>query len=359
MSSRTPLLPAAEASGLAESSRGGPPGVGASAVERDGGVAREAHTSRGKTSIGTAGADAIDELLTVRDWLRWAVSRFNEAKLTYGHGTASALDEAAFLILETLHLPIDALEPWLDARLTRVEREAVRDILVRRIETRKPAPYLTGSAYIQGRRFIVDERVIVPRSFIGELLCGGRLDDVLLAPPSRVLDLCTGSGCLAILAAQHFPEATVDAVELSGDALEVAFANLAAHEVGDRVALLQGDLYSPIAGRRYDLVIANPPYVAAGEVAAFPPEYAAEPQMAHLGGEDGLDLARRILAGAAAHLEPKGTLVMEIGTGREFLEAAFPNLPFVWLDTEESEGEGEVLMIGAADLAQAGKRRRR
>ncbi len=290
------------------------------------------------------------ELLTVRDWLRWGVSRFNEAKLSYGHGTANAIDEAAFLILETLHLPIDALEPWLDCRLTDVERRAVHNILVKRIDTRKPASYLTGTAYIQGHRFEVDERVIVPRSFIGELIAGGNLDELVTDSDTRILDLCTGSGCLAILAALRFGQASVDAVELSDDAIEVARQNIACYEIGDRVTVLGGDLFKPVAGRRYDLIIANPPYVAAAEVESFPREYAAEPVMAHLGGADGLDLARRILADAAAYLKPGGTLVMEIGTGRDILDSEFHRLPFVWLDTEESAGE--VLMIGQQDLQQ-------
>ena len=304
----------------------------------------------------TAGGTAIDDLQTVRDWLRWAVSSFNAAKLSYGHGTSGALDEAAFLILETLHLPGDQLEPWLDARLTIAERRAVRDIVVRRIETRKPAPYLTGSAYIQGHRFAVDERVIVPRSYIGELLLAGRFDDLVPRGPARILDLCTGSGCLAILAALYFGDASVDAVDLSADALAVARRNVGDYALDARVHLLEGDLLAPVAGQCYDLIIANPPYVARAEVAAFPPEHAAEPVMAHLAGDDGLDLARRILASAAAHLAPGGTLVMEIGTGRAILETAFADLPFVWLDTEESDGE--VLLIGASDLA-GGKPARR
>jgi ribosomal protein L3 glutamine methyltransferase len=305
---------------------------------------------------------AIHDLHTIRDWLRWSVSRFNAAGLSYGHGTTTALDEAAFLILETLHLPIDQLEPWLDARLTRDERHAVHQIVGRRIVTRKPASYLTRSAYIQGHRFRVDERVIVPRSYLGELICEGRLDDLVPTGDDegqpRILDLCTGSGCLAILAALRFEASHVDAVELSARALEVARANVADHGVGARVTLLEGDLLAAVAGRTYDLIIANPPYVAAAEVAAFPPEHAAEPAMAHLGGEDGLDLARRILSGAQAHLGPRGTLVMEIGTGRAILEAEHPNTPFIWLDTADSEGE--VLMIGATDLAaMAGSDQRR
>jgi ribosomal protein L3 glutamine methyltransferase len=298
----------------------------------------------------------LSELLTVRDWLRYATSRFRAAGLVFGHGTATALDEAAFLILETLHLPIDQLEPWLDARLTRAERAAVRDIVERRVTTRKPAPYLTGTAYIQGHRFAVDERVIVPRSYIGELIATGRLDDLLESPPREVLDLCTGSGCLAILAALQFSEAQVDAVELSAGALEVARRNVGDYDLLERIDLLQGDLLTTVLGRRYDLVIANPPYVAAPEVAAFAPEYAAEPVMAHIGGDDGLDLVRRILDGVAAHLSPDGVLIMEVGTGREIIEAAYPHIPFTWLDTEASEGE--VLMIGASEFTPAKRKSR-
>ena len=291
--------------------------------------------------------DVIDEFHTIRDWLRWAVSNFNRAGLVYGHGTTRALDDAAFLILETLGLPIDELDPWLDARLTRVERGAICEVITKRIKTRKPASYLTGSAYIQGRRFRVDERVIVPRSYIGELIGTGRLDDVIVGDPPGILDLCTGSGCLAILAALRFG-GRVDAVELSADALAVARENVAVYNLEDRVRLLQGDLFEPVRGERYDLIIANPPYVASGEVDAFSPEYKSEPVLAHLGGTDGLDLVRRILEGASQHLNPEGTLVMEIGTGREELEAAYPELPFLWLDTEESEGE--VLMIEGEEL---------
>ena len=296
----------------------------------------------------SAAASPQAELVTVRDWLRYATSRFRAANLTYGHGTASAFDEAAFLVLETLHLPIDQLEPWLDARLTTPERSAIHDIIERRIGTRKPASYLTGTAYIQGHRFYVDERVIVPRSYVGELIASGRLDDVIPDAPCRILDLCTGSPCLAILAALRFADATVDAVELSSGALDVARRNIRDYDVGDRVSVLQGDLLAPVSGNRYDLILANPPYVAAAEVAAFAPEYAAEPEMAHIGGADGLDLVRRILADAGNHLEPDGTLVIEIGTGRGILEAEYPGVPFLWLDTETSEGE--VLMIGAAEL---------
>lgn len=298
---------------------------------------------------------AADDLLTVRDFLRFAVSRFTAARLTYGHGTANALDEAAFLILEALHLPVDDINPWLDARLLPDERRHVASILDARVTTRKPAPYLVGKAYIQGIPFHVDERVIVPRSFIAELLLNDTLgpDQLgLISDPEAigsVLDLCTGSGCLAIITAMCLPNARLDAVDLSADALEVAKLNLAEHDLEDRIRLVQGDLFRPLKSQRYDLIITNPPYVAAPEVAAFPPEYASEPQMAHLGGDDGLDLVRRILAEAPAHLTPEGGLICEIGTGRHILEEEYPDLPFTWLDTEQSEGE--VFWLSRGDFA--------
>ena len=287
-----------------------------------------------------------DELATVRDWSRYAVSRFRAAGLSYGHGTDNALDEAAYLILHTLCLPIDQLDPWLDARLLAPERRALREIIDKRIATRKPASYLTNEAWIQGHAFYVDERVIVPRSYIGELLCrqmAEPADEWHLGfdpgPVSAVLDLCTGSGCLAILAALTFAQATVDASDVSPDALAVAERNVADYEQQDRITLAQSDLFAAHTGLRYDLILANPPYVDADAVAAFPPEYAAEPAIAHAGGADGLDLVRRVLAEAGEHLSPTGTLVVEIGRGREILKQEFPDLPFLWLDTAESEGE--------------------
>jgi ribosomal protein L3 glutamine methyltransferase len=297
-----------------------------------------------------AKTDELEQtLVTVRDWLRYATSRFTQAGLAFGHGTASALDEAAYLILHTLHLPIDQLDPWLDARLTLDERKALEAIVAKRITTRKPAPYLTNEAWVQGHAFYVDERVIVPRSYIGELM-GDGLEGVV-ADPDRVesvLDLCTGSGCLAVLAALRFPQARVDASDVSADALAVAERNVTAYGLGERIELVRSDLFAGLAGRTYDLILSNPPYVSAEAVAAFPPEYAAEPVLAHAGGEDGLDLVRRILAEAGRHLTADGTLVVEIGTGRDILQAEFPRLPFLWLDTAESEGE--VFALKAKDL---------
>jgi ribosomal protein L3 glutamine methyltransferase len=295
--------------------------------------------------------DLERDLITLRDWLRLAVSRFNAAGLAYGHGTATALDEAAYLLLHTLHLPVDQLEPWLDARLPMADRRALREIIERRIATRKPAPYLTSEAYVQGRSFYVDERVIVPRSYIGELL-GKGLAGVMDDPDAveRVLDLGTGSGCLAILAALAFPNATIDASDISTDALAVAERNVADYGLGERITLVQSDLFRGLGDGRYDLILANPPYVSAAALAAFPPEYAAEPRLAHAGGLDGLDVVRRILAEAADHLAPDGTLVVEVGTGREILEQDYPSLPFLWLDTAESEGE--VFALSAAALRE-------
>jgi ribosomal protein L3 glutamine methyltransferase len=291
----------------------------------------------------------IDELVTVRDWLRFATSRFSAAGLVFGHGTSTALDEAAFLILSALSLPIDQLEPWLEARLTRPERERIAALVDRRISSRKPAPYLVNAGWIRGHKFYVDERVIVPRSYIGELLDGG-LSAIVPDPEDvrTVLDLCTGSGCLAILAAHAYPEATIDAADISPGALEVAARNIADYGLGDRITAHHSDLFEGLTARTYDVILSNPPYVTAAAVEAFPPEYGAEPQLAHLGGPDGMDLVRRILARAGDHLAPDGALVVEVGMGRETLETEYPHLPFLWLDTEESEGE--VFALPAAAL---------
>ena len=300
---------------------------------------------------------AANQLSTVRDFLRWALSEFRRARVVHGHGATSAIDEAAFLILEGLKLPVDDINPWLDARLLDHERAALAAIIRARVETRTPAAYLVKRAYIHGLSFHVDERVIVPRSYIGELLFSGIFggeDAPLIEDVSQVtsvLDLCTGSGCLAIIAAGIFPDAEIDAADLSPNALDVARINLAEHDVEDRVTLLQGDLFEAVEGRTYDLIITNPPYVAGPEVQAFPPEYGHEPIMAHLGGDDGLDIVRRILAEAPDHLNPGGGLLCEIGTGRERLVDEYPHLDFLWLDTEESEGE--VFWITREQLLEA------
>jgi ribosomal protein L3 glutamine methyltransferase len=296
------------------------------------------------------------ELLTLFDFVRYAVSRFNEAGVVFAHGTTDPVAEAAFLVCETLHLHPDQFEAFATARVTTAEAKQILDVIARRVTTRKPAAYLVNKIYMRGLPFHVDERVIVPRSFIGELLDshfsgedgeGGALIDDPAAIES-VLDLCTGSGCLAILASRNFPNASVDAVDISKDALEVAARNVADYRLEDRVTLYRGDLFQPLAGRRYDLIISNPPYVDAEGMADLPRECRAEPKIAFDGGADGLTIVRRILEQAGRHLTPQGGLLCEIGRGRELVEAAFPQLPLLWLDTEEADGE--VFWIAAADL---------
>lgn len=278
---------------------------------------------------------AARELVTLRDWLRFAVSRFNAAGLHFGHGSADPYDEAVYLILHTLHLPIDRLDPFLDARLLPEEAAGLAEVLRRRVEERVPAAYLTGEAWLQGYRFRVDPRVIVPRSFLAPMIL--EQFHPWLAEPERVrhaLDLCTGSGCLAILLAEAFPEAEVDAVDLSGDALAVAGANVADYGLEARVHLIQSDLFGRLRGRRYDLIVTNPPYVDAEAMAALPPEYRHEPDLALASGADGLDAVRTILREAPKHLNPGGLLAVEVGHNRAALEAAFPNLELMWPEVE-------------------------
>ncbi len=286
---------------------------------------------------------------TVRDLLRFAVSRFNQAELSFGHGSANAYDEAAYLILHTLHLPLDLLDPFLDARLSAAEIDAVLNVIERRAAERVPAAYITQEAWMHGCRFHVDERVIVPRSFIGELLQDG-LQPYVEDPEqvSAVLELCTGSGCLAILAAHAFPNADIDAVDLSAPALEVAARNVDDYKLDDRIALFEGDLYAPLAERRYDVIISNPPYVNAASMQELPAEYKHEPDMALAGGADGMDIERRIIADARNWLTEDGVLVIEIGNERRNVEAAFGGLDLVWLST--SAGDDNVFLIQAADL---------
>ncbi|CAB3653914.1 50S ribosomal protein L3 N(5)-glutamine methyltransferase [Paraburkholderia rhynchosiae] len=286
---------------------------------------------------------------TVRDLLRFAVSRFNQAGLSFGHGSANAYDEAAYLVLHTLHLPLDLLDPFMDARLSPAEIDAVLNVIERRAAERVPAAYITQEAWMHGFRFYVDERVIVPRSFIGELLQDG-LQPYVEDPEqvSAVLELCTGSGCLAVLAAHAFPNADIDAVDLSASALEVAARNVADYKLDDRIALFEGDLYAPLAERRYDVIISNPPYVNAASMQELPAEYKHEPEMALAGGADGMDIVRRIIKDARNWLTEDGVLVIEIGNERQHVEAAFGGLNLVWLST--SAGDDNVFLIQAADL---------
>jgi ribosomal protein L3 glutamine methyltransferase len=292
---------------------------------------------------------AMQNLHTLRDCLRFAVSRFNQAGLFFGHGSNNAYDEAAYLILHTLHLPPDRLEPFLDARLTDMERTDVLNILQRRVEQRVPAAYITHQAFLGDFIFYVDERVIVPRSFIAELLLE-RLSPWIASPEeiTSVLDLCTGSGCLAILAAHAFTNADIDAVDLSLAALEVAQGNVSDYELQNRVHLIESNLFENLEDRKYDLIISNPPYVDAASVAALPQEYLHEPVLSLGSGQDGLDATRIILAQAAKHLNPNGVLLVEIGHNREVLELAYPDLPFTWLTV--SAGDQFVFMLHKNDL---------
>jgi ribosomal protein L3 glutamine methyltransferase len=295
-----------------------------------------------ETAAAFAGAGTA--LQTVRDLLRFAVSRFQEAALTFGHGTDNAFDEAAYLILHTLHLPLDRLEPFLDARLLPEEVDEILGVLSRRVHERLPAAYITREAWLADHRFYVDERVIVPRSHIAELV-SERFAAWLPDPDSvsRALDLCTGSGCLAVVLAHAFPDAQIDACDLSPQALAVARRNVQDYGLEGRIELLESDLFAGLGGRKYDLIVSNPPYVTAASMRALPTEYRKEPVLALAGGEDGLDVVRRILAQARPHLSGRGILVVEVGDAREQVEAALPDYGFTWLET--SAGDGLVFLL--------------
>jgi ribosomal protein L3 glutamine methyltransferase len=317
-------------------------------------------TKRGQTTSKLPKVGA-GELLTLLDFVRYAVSRFTEAELVFAHGTTDPVAEAAFLVCEALHLHPDQFESFAGARIAAAEGKKILDLIARRVMTRKPTAYLVNKIYMRGLPFYVDERTIVPRSFIGELLDThfGRQeneeydeeDGSLIGDPASirsVLDLCTGSGCLAILASRNFPNAAIDAVDISKDAIEVATRNVGDYGLQDRLKLYRGDLFKPLGGKRYDLIISNPPYVDAEGMADLPRECRAEPKLAFDGGADGIDIVRRILDEAESHLTPQGGLLCEIGRCRPQLEAAYPQLPLLWLDTADSEGE--VFWIAAADL---------
>lgn len=294
----------------------------------------------------------LAELVTLRDWLRYAVTRFSRAGLFFGHGCADAYDEAVWLLLHTLSLPLDRLEPFLDACITTDERETLFAVIERRAEERVPAAYLTGEAWLGDFRFHVDERVIVPRSFFAEMLENGFapwIDDAERV--GSALDLCTGSGCLAVLMTHAFPNAHVVGADLSDDALEVAHLNVAEYGLEEQVELVKSDVFAGLAGRRFDLIISNPPYVTADSMETLPAEYLHEPRMALAAGEDGLDVVRRILAEGRAHLNPGGVLAVEVGHNRHIVEAAFPDLPFVWLSS--SGGDDMVFLLRAEELPEA------
>ncbi len=291
----------------------------------------------------------LAELVTVRDWLRYAVTRFNRSGVFCGHGVHDTFDEAVWLILGSLALPLDRLEPFMDACIPSEERVALLEAIEQRVDERIPTAYILGEAWLGDFRFTVDPRVIVPRSFFAELLEDGFAPWV--EDPEAigsVLDMCTGSACLAILMAHAFPNAAVTAVDLSEDALDVARINVADYGLEHRIELVHGDVFDGLEGRRFDLILSNPPYVTAEAMDALPPEYLHEPQMALASGEDGLDVVRRLLAEAAGHLNPGGILAVEIGHNRGIVEAAFPHLPLQWLSTRG--GDDMVFLLRREDL---------
>ena len=290
-----------------------------------------------------------NQLHTIRDLLRFTVSKFNQADLFFGHGSASAYDEAAYLILHTLHLPLEQLEPFLDARITSDELAQLGTILERRVTEKIPAAYLTHEAWLGDFSFYVDEHVIIPRSFIAELL-QTQLKP-WIADPDNVfsfLDLCTGSGCLAIIMAHYFEKAEIDAVDISSDALDVANKNVMNYQLQNRIHLIQSDMFAGLSGKRYDLIISNPPYVNAESMAMLPEEYRHEPSNALASGVDGLDATRHILSKAADYLTEQGLLIVEIGHNRDALLAAFPQMPFTWLET--SAGDAFVFLLNREQL---------
>ncbi len=288
---------------------------------------------------------------TLRDLLRYAVTRFNTAQLFFGHGSANALDEAAYLLLHTLKLPLDKIDPFLDARLLPHEIEAAMAVIERRATDRVPASYITQEAWLGTYNFYVDERVIVPRSFIAELI-PERFSPWVQDPDevTDILELCTGSGCLPIMLADAFENAHVDTVDISKDALAVAAKNVATYELEDRITLIESDLYSKVPDKLYDMIITNPPYVNANSMRQLPQEYLHEPQIALAGGDDGMDLVRKIVAGAASRLKPNGILMVEIGNERVFAEEAFAEYGLTWLST--SAGDDMVFMLTAEQLQE-------
>ncbi|GAB1579701.1 50S ribosomal protein L3 N(5)-glutamine methyltransferase [Bordetella petrii] len=290
------------------------------------------------------------DLRTLRDLIRYGVSRLGETGAALGHGSDNPWDEAVYLVLHALHLPLDTLDPFLDARVLPHERARVLELLDRRVAERVPAAYLTGEAWLRGHRFQVDPRVIVPRSPIAELLEQGLAPWVDAADVEAALDMCTGSGCLAILAALAFPRAHVDAVDLSADALDVARRNVADYALEDRLELHRSDLFDDLPARAYDVIVCNPPYVNSASMADLPAEYRHEPALALAGGADGMDLVRRILRDAPRYLASGGVLVLEIGHERAHFEAAFPALEPVWLETETASDQ--ILLLTREQLAQ-------
>ncbi|SEM12198.1 50S ribosomal protein L3 N(5)-glutamine methyltransferase [Halomonas daqiaonensis] len=287
-------------------------------------------------------------LVTLRDCLRWAASEFHLAGLFYGHGTDSAWDEAVALTLGALHLPWNVDPAVLEARLLPMERTRIVSLVRARIETRRPLPYLLGEAFFAGAPFSVDERVLIPRSPVAELIEHGFAAWFPDEPPARVLDLCTGSGCIGIATALHLPGCEVDLADISPDALAVARENITRHDVGERVRAVESDLFAGLAGPRYDLIVCNPPYVDTRDLTTMPAEFRHEPALALGAGADGLDIVRRILREAREYLTGEGVLIVEVGNSDHHLEAAFPEVPFLWLEFERG-GQG-VFALTADEL---------
>ncbi|WP_434049252.1 50S ribosomal protein L3 N(5)-glutamine methyltransferase [Marinobacter salarius] len=292
-------------------------------------------------------SNPIDDLHTVRDYLRYVSSRFADSPLYFGHGTDNVWDESVQLVMRSLHLPLENNTLFLDARLTREERALILDRMQRRIDDRVPLAYLLGEAWFMGLPFHVDERVLVPRSPLGELIQGGLQPWLGNKPVGRILDLCTGSGCIGIAAASVFEDAEVDLADISTDALDVAAVNIDYHEVGDRVSTVRSDVFDGLEGR-YDVILSNPPYVDADDIADMPAEYGHEPELGLAAGGDGLDIAHRILARAADYLNPSGLLIVEVGNSWVALQEAYPDMPFTWLEFENG-GDG-VFLLTAEDL---------
>lgn len=293
--------------------------------------------------MSTTSSEIVNTLSTLRDYIRWAASRFNEAGLSFGHGTATALDEAVALVLNTVYQPYNLAESYFDAMLTMPERLAVVALIERRINERIPAAYLTHEAIFAGLSFYVDERVLIPRSPIAEIIEQRFSPWVDEDRVRRILDLCTGSGCIAIACAYAFPQATVDAVDLSAGALAVAQMNIDNHQLADVLTLYPSDLFNELPPARYDIIVSNPPYVSLQEWADLPQEFHAEPEMGFKGGENGLDLVLRILIDAKNYLDEQGVLIMEVGSSAQTLQDIFPTLPFYWLNFERG-GDGVFLL---------------
>lgn len=294
--------------------------------------------------------EALEEMGTVRDFIRWAVTQFNQEELVYGHGTDNAWDEAVNLVLTSLQLPPDIDTNVLDAKLTLSEKRVLAERIKRRVEERIPVPYLVNEAWFAGLNFYVDQRVLIPRSPIAELVEDEFSPWVEEANVHHILDLCTGSGCIAIASAMAFPNAMVDAVDIDENALCVANINIERFGLEENVKAIRSDLFAALAGKQYDIIVSNPPYVGHLEYSALPAEYAHEPEGALLCRQDGLEIVRRILANAANYLTPTGILVVEVGFGQELLEAQYPNVPFTWLQFERG-GEG-VFLLTAEELRE-------